>query len=112
MPALVPYCALRSGVSICPDGSAGHALLMPRMSLAGSRPMGSSMRFTAKKMEFPACIPNKRHQLTTITSMARNQLLRSIFSTMQCIFLVFWDAMDETAGVVAITGNFRMALGR
>ncbi len=29
-------------------------LLMPRMSLAGSKPMGSSMRFTAKKMEFPA----------------------------------------------------------
>ena len=27
---------------------------MPRMSLAGSRPIGSSMRFTAKKMELPA----------------------------------------------------------
>ena len=29
-------------------------LLMPRMSLAGSRPMGSSMRFTVKKMLLPA----------------------------------------------------------
>ena len=29
-------------------------MLMPRMSLAGSKPMGSSMRFTEKNMEFPA----------------------------------------------------------
>lgn len=29
-------------------------LLMPRISFWGSRPMGSSMRFTTKKMELPA----------------------------------------------------------
>ncbi len=34
-------------------GRAGRALLMPRMSLAGSRPIGSSIRFTLKKMELP-----------------------------------------------------------
>ena len=70
MLALVPYCAVRIEVSIRSDGSVGRTLLMPRMSLAGSRPIGSSMRFTAKKMEFPARPPNKSHQLATITTMA------------------------------------------
>ena len=31
------------------------------MSLAGSKPMGSSMRFTAKKIEFPACVARTFH---------------------------------------------------
>lgn len=34
-------------------------LLMPRMALAGSRPMGSSMRRTVKKMELPAASDSK-----------------------------------------------------
>lgn len=61
MPAVVPYCILRSESSQRPDESAGRTLLMPRMSLAGSRPMGSSMRFTAKKMELPARHINNTH---------------------------------------------------
>ena len=34
--------------------SCARTLLMPRISFAGSRPMGSSILFTAKKMELPA----------------------------------------------------------
>ena len=63
MLALVLHCAVLSERIHSPDGCAGRALLMPRMSLAGSRPMGSSMRFTAKNMEFPACTTINTHHL-------------------------------------------------
>jgi hypothetical protein len=55
-----------------------HTLLMPRMSLAGSNPMGSSILFTEKKMELPAMYNGHSSACTMAVGIQTAELARDL----------------------------------
>lgn len=55
-------------------------LLMPRMSFAGNKPIGSSILFTVKKMELPAarikCSVCSQYKSSTCLTMGSSKIVR------------------------------------